>query len=126
MADGYSRKTIGQINGPWAIMFRVMLATYPIIVGIVIAWLSWITVGQIKDDNFRALGDRFSREDYRQHLVEERAEHKAINTRFDLLPPADWRASRLKLEADVSALQNIVAENRNILVRIETKLESIK
>ena len=121
-----TNKPIGQINGIWGIGFKLLLASYPIVVGGLITWLSWITVGQIKDDQFRALGDRFSREDYRQHLADEHAEHNAIDARIDLLPPPDWRASRLKLETDVASLQKIVAENRNILVRIETKLESMK
>jgi hypothetical protein len=42
-------KTIGQRNGPWAMLFRLSLATYPLL----LMWCGWVTVNQVKDNEFR-------------------------------------------------------------------------
>ena len=53
---GKKGRTIGSINGGWGILFRWMLATYPII----LAWGAWVTVEQIRDGEFRKAGDRWT------------------------------------------------------------------
>ena len=51
-----SAKTIGGMNGPWALLLRLTLATYPMIV----AWAIWMTANQFEDNAWRGLGPRYT------------------------------------------------------------------
>lgn len=53
-----SRK-IGQLNGPWSILLRLALASYPLI----LAWAVWMTSNQFADIAFRNSGERFTKAD---------------------------------------------------------------
>lgn len=55
----HQRRTIGNMNGPWAILLRIALATYPL----VLAWGIWVTVQTFENQAFRNAGDRFSKAD---------------------------------------------------------------
>jgi len=50
---------IGELNGPWALMLKLTLATYPLL----IVWASFITANQIADNIFRGEGERFTKTD---------------------------------------------------------------
>ena len=67
MAD----KTIGGMNGPWALVLKLALATYPVLLLALLTWGTWMTVNQLKDQSFREQGDQFVRQDYRNHLASE-------------------------------------------------------
>lgn len=58
MAD----KTIGNMNGPWAIMLKLALALMPFWIG----WAVFMTHNQIKDNQFRGTGARFTADDARE------------------------------------------------------------
>lgn len=47
---------IGRLNGKWAILMRVLLATYPFL----LLWAAWITREQVLDTDFRQRGDRWT------------------------------------------------------------------
>lgn len=52
------RKTIGSMNGPWAIMAKVCMASYPIVMGALLTWGAWITAETLKNESFRDAGPR--------------------------------------------------------------------
>ena len=80
MADSQNANRIGELNGPWSILLRVALATYPLI----LAWTVWITNETFYNRAFRDRGDRFTKTD---GLVMEARIMEIIAK----LPPADWR-----------------------------------
>lgn len=43
-------KPIGSLNGPWSIMLRIALATYPIL----LPWCVWVTTETYESKAFRA------------------------------------------------------------------------
>lgn len=52
-------KLIGQLNGPWSVLFRIALATYPM----VLAWSIWVTANIFSLIAFRDNGERFTKSD---------------------------------------------------------------
>ena len=78
-------KKIGELNGPWAILLRAGLATYPMVVMLLV----WIVKSIFELQAANSQGDRFTLQD--AYALERR-----IDARFDQLPPADWRE---KIEA---------------------------
>ena len=104
MAEG---KSIGALNGPWSVLLRVALATYPL----VLAWCVWVTVQQFEDIAFRGRGDRFTN-------VQGLELEQRMLERFAALPPQDWRDRIVAIERN----QTFILEK---LARIETKLDSL-
>ena len=104
-----NRKTIGGLNGPWALLLKVMLASYvPVMTGIM-AWSIWVTSETYANRSFRLTGPRVTPSDL--HDLERR-----MNAQFSSLPPADWRARIIAIEARQQDILRTVT-------RIETKLE---
>lgn len=95
---------IGQLNGPWSFMFRLALASYPLVLG----WCVWVTVQQFDDIAFRNAGNRFTATEAAQ--MESR-----INTRINDLPPVQWQKR-------VEAMENKQNEILQALGRIEGRL----
>jgi len=102
-ADSPNR--IGNLNGPWSIMFRLALTTYPLLM----AWAVWMTANQFADIAFRQAGDRFTGHD--GALLEARLIEKIANS-----PGDEWKAR-------VVATERFQSDVLNRLIRIETKLE---
>ena len=99
-----SRK-IGDMNGPWAVMLRIALGTYPM----VLAWGVWVTVQEFESKAFREQGNRFTATD--GVLLESR-----INERLASLPPVSWQTRIINMEENqLDIIQR--------LARIEAKLE---
>lgn len=105
-------KTIGNMNGPWAIMLRVFLGSYPLVLGFGVWLVKSIhaldkrhTQLQAEQSVFMSKGDRFSLQD--AYSLERR-----IDARFDDLPPADWREK----------VENLAREN--LLLR--SKMDDLK
>jgi len=105
----YKRKTIGQINGPWAILLKVMLASYIPLMGSLLTWGIWITSETYANQYFRLQGARVTPAELRE--LERRFE-----ARFNALPPQDWRTRITTLESQQQAMFST-------LIRIETKLD---
>ena len=53
-------KPIGQMNGPWALLLKFSLVTYPILASAIISWGIWVTANVYEIQNFRHFGDRFT------------------------------------------------------------------
>lgn len=56
-------KRIGQLNGPWSMMFRVALLTYPLLLVWLAAWTIWVTANIFSLIAFRDSGERFTKTD---------------------------------------------------------------
>ena len=94
-------KRIGQLNGPWSILLRVMLSTYPL----VIAWAIWVTA-----ETFAGIADRADGARYTL------AEGRAIEAKIALLPPQDWRDRIIAIEKNQQVILSALA-------RIEERLD---
>jgi len=92
-ADSPNR--IGNLNGPWSIMLRLALATYPL----VLAWAVWVTSNVFADIAFRSSGDRFTAGD-----------------------AAKMRAEMVERITDTTKPMQIIDAR---LVRVETKLDTL-
>jgi hypothetical protein len=104
------KKQIGDLNGLWALLLKLLLATYPV----VLAWTVWVTSETFKNQAFRSAGDRFT-------LPMAADLEKRINEKFATLPPQDWRNKINDIAADVRTLQAAVQNNALALTRIEMR-----
>ena len=103
---------IGELNGRWALLIKVMLATYPIVVSGQLAWATWVTsnVFHLQPDK-----PRYTFADAeRQHAQMWRA----FDARMDALPPDDWRDRILSTERQ---LRTIEANQIKILSKLEQR-----
>jgi hypothetical protein len=107
--------SIGSMNGPWAILLRIALGTYPL----VMAWAVWMTVNQFHDNAYRDAGPRFTPTDA-QLLIAD-AENR-VNQKLAALPPQDWRDRVAKLENSVDQLRISMAI---VISNQERMLESL-
>lgn len=57
------RRRIGELNGPWALLLKMSLAAFPVIMSILIPWLIWVTSEVFANKGFRESGERFSKQD---------------------------------------------------------------
>ena len=105
MADSTNPRTIGDMNGSWAILLRLALASYPLI----LAWTVWVTAQEFKDIGFREQSDRFTSTDAGILRLE-------IEKRFASLSPDDWKNRIIVIETNQ---REIISK----LVAIETKLD---
>lgn len=78
---------IGEMNGPWALVFRIALATYPLL----LAWCIWVTVQTFESKAFREHGGRFTTTDAEMMRRE-------FDAKLAALPPAEWKARIIKIE----------------------------
>lgn len=100
-------KRIGEMNGRWAMLFRILMVAQAIAIPLFAAWMSWITVGQVRDDAFRGEGDRYTPENARvdgRHLyetitAEQRALHEAGRVETMALLHQQEGVTQGKLEA---------------------------
>jgi hypothetical protein len=58
-----SKKTVGEVNGMWALLFKMVLVFTPIFFAAAIPWAVFVTQGQILDNQFREAGARYTPED---------------------------------------------------------------
>lgn len=113
MNEAHHVKQIGALNGPWSIMLRFMLATYPL----VMMWAVWVTSQTFANQAFRLAGDRFTREDAVRMEVR-------INDKFASLPPQDWRDLIKSMASQLQQMNRILNENQIKLTRLETLWET--
>jgi hypothetical protein len=62
-------RRIGDMNGRWAILFKIILVLNGVLLPAIMAWGSWITVGQIRDEQFRGEGVRYTPGDAEHDLA---------------------------------------------------------
>jgi hypothetical protein len=101
-------KRIGNIDGPWAMGLKFLLATYPVL----LAWVGWISTETIVTREFRNRGDRFT-------VTDAQVMRREIDAQFASMPPKDWRDKYITMEKDLKEFQAV-------LVRIETTLTLLR
>lgn len=69
-------KTIGELNGPWALLTKFVLATY----GPLLAAQAWLFFTVIRLQAFSEQGDRFT-------MLDGQALYRDLDERIDKLPP---------------------------------------
>lgn len=58
--DAMAGKTIGETNGRWGVLFRVVLVLVPLMVSLSVPLGAWLVVNQVRDNEFRNAGDRWT------------------------------------------------------------------
>ncbi len=107
-------KPIGELNGGWAILLKLSLATFPVFVTLSAAHASWASVAIIQNSYFRQLAT-VEQQDTNQKVA-------AIQAAINALPPPEWRARVAAVEDDQKKL---LEQTGRILVEIEYLKKSI-
>lgn len=110
--NGNGRDNIGQLNGPWAMGLKLMLATYPVLFAALLGWGSWVTKELVILGEFRNRGDRFTQADALQMRRE-------IDAQFAALPPKDWRDRYTAMEQQLTL-------NRELLIKMQSSVEALR
>ena len=105
-----SPNRIGQLNGPWSVLLRLSLASYPL----VLSWAVWMTVHQFQDEAFRTSGERFTQLDGANLKAELLASVSSLTS-----PPQEWRDRIIKIEGKQDDMMKALA-------RIEVVLEKVQ
>lgn len=107
---------IGDMNGKWAMALKFTLASYPILVGAILAWGIWVTDQIYNLKGFTSAGDRFTLQD--AYSLERR-----IDQRIDALPPSEWKA---KIDGTSKELLILREENRKLQLYLSDKLSEFR
>lgn len=96
-----SKRTVGEMNGKWAWLLKVQLATVPPVLVAVMSLVTWVVVQQFYDINFRMSSERFSQADGRE--LDERTrnrEDKIVHLLTSKLENLDGRISSVERTTD--------------------------
>ena len=118
-----TRKTIGQLNGPWAFLQKFMLAMFPLIV----AWGVWTTssIFGLRSDIELSANSRFSSEERKQILTKlENLDTRMTRIEGMRIPP-QWFEDKVNgLQSDVTCLKNSVQRLEVIMMENQVILKS--
>jgi len=116
-------KGIGELNGKWSILFRVLLIVVPLYCTFFTAWAIWVTSETFANREFRLRGGRFTISDGKdsdsRHKAYVDAKVAALQATIVALPPQDWRNRILGIENK----QDAIHDNQ---IRILSKLEHLQ
>ena len=112
-----STQTIGQMNGRWGIGFRVMIATYPVLLTAFIGWGAFITNKVLSHEAQLRAATALSA--FRTEASEARQERYADTAIRDGLDPVlssitFIRHSIQKIERSVARLEILEEERRHV------------
>lgn len=54
------KQRVGDLNGPFMLLFKLNLVLIPCLVGAMLAWGGWVTGETIRNKEFRERGDRYT------------------------------------------------------------------
>ena len=114
---------IGQLNGRWAAMLKVTLATYPIILAAAITWSVWVTCNIFELRAFAQQGPRWTAQDaeLQTAIIKEWTEG-----RFKVEVPPKVVIERLtRLERIADETQKSVQHNSIALASLTTSIQSM-
>ena len=114
---------IGQLNGRWAAMLKVALATYPIILAAAITWSVWVTANIFELRAFAQQGPRWTAKDaeIQTAVVKEWVEDKFRNE----VPPKPVIERLVRLERIADETQKSVQCNSVSLASLNTSIQSM-
>lgn len=76
-------KTIGDLNGWWALLLKVHLAVVSTIFPLILLWCIWLTQEAMSGSAYRNSGERFTQEDGRRLEDRAREAREALARSFD-------------------------------------------
>ena len=116
-------KTIGGLNGRWALLAKAMFAAFPFVLILQV----WLVSETFHNQYFREEVARWTISDaqaqtdawHKQlHLQVQR-----IDTRIDALPPEDWRERIKKIETTQELIRQAQTRSLIVLESIKTRLD---
>ena len=118
-----SNKPIGQLNGRWALLLKVALGTYPVILAAAITWSVWVTANIFELRAFAQQGPRWTAKDAELQTAIIKAWTEG---RFKAEVPPKVVVERLiRLERIADETQKSVQHNSIALASITTSIQSM-
>ena len=115
-----SRVPIGQLNGRWAMLLKVGLATYPILLAAGLTWATWVTASVMELNTFMRGGPRWTEKDAQ---IQTGVIQQWVDTRIEAkVPPVAVVARLVALEAITRENATQVRHNALMLAKITTKM----
>jgi hypothetical protein len=134
-----SKKKIGDLNGKWATMFKIVILISIIGVPTMLSWMTWVTSNIYAAQYHQTLTEGYAAriidlETNMKILSRVESEIGKLSVKMDNLPPPEWKRRIEILEAGretnaehiIALDKNNSTEHSNILVilkEINTKLE---
>jgi hypothetical protein len=137
-----SDKKVGELNGKWATLFKVVLIVCILVIPTLLGWATWVTTEVF---SYRSHADATTGFDERITKLENATSAIAriekqidtITTKIDALPPPEWKRRIEILESQYTTISNQLdavdktntSEHGQILVLLEgikTKVDMIK
>ena len=122
-------KTIGQINGPWALLLKTCLILIPLLVALQV----WLAQGRMKADahiewsNGQIMNIQQTLSD---EIKRRTAEMRRVDDRFNSLPPQHTRQRLDNIELKVQKVDDENSADHRVLIKGQERttviLESIK
>lgn len=137
-------KKIGDLNGKWAVAFKLVLISIIMTVPTFFAWATWVTNGIYNSNNHICTTNEMEyehrlKELEKQAMVSSRLEShlEKIGTKIDQLPHPEWRRRVEVLENQYKEIKTEIKQNNSsnnldhqqifiLLESIKTTLELIK
>lgn len=134
-----SKKKIGDLNGKWATMFKVVILLIIVGVPTMMTWMTWVTSNIYAVQYYQSTTEGYAAriidlETNMKILSRVESEISKLSTKMDNLPPPEWKRRIEILESGrevnsaniVTLKDNNTSEHSNILLilkEINTKLE---
>ena len=118
-----SNKPIGQLNGRWALLLKVALGTYPVILAAAVTWSVWVTANIFELRAFAQQGPRWTAKDaeIQTAVVKEWVEDKFSNE----VPPKPVTERLTRLERIADETQKSVQHNSIALASLTTSIQAM-
>ena len=117
-------KKLGDLNGRWSILFRVLMVVGTIATVLspfVIRWGVWVTSSVYELQAFAHTGDRFTAADGERLRSDLQGEIQLladiIDNRIDDLPPTIWKD---KIDTQAQSLDTIKSNQIKLMIQIDT------
>ena len=128
-----SDKKIGEMNGRWAALFKIMLVSMSCLIPTMLGWMIWVSSNIYDADNFINANENnhnrieeLEKTDITRATLSKQLE--TLNTRIENLPPTEWRKRIEKLEDNFdmlnSLLINLDKNNNSDHIKLTTILEN--
>lgn len=118
-------RKIGEMNGRWAALFKVVLVVVPTVNALFIPWAVWVTTNVWRSQDHMVHADELHMQieklitSHTRDMEVVRQELKEVDRRMDELPSAVWREKIATLELDMK-------QNASDHTQIKVALEQIK
>ncbi len=116
---------IGDMNGKYAILFKVALWAIPLMIGIGTPWVIWVTAETFHNRYFREQGSRFTPEDNMKSETKLRNEFlleiKNLERVISKLPPPEWKQKIHEMEIT----QRNMEKNQAVIIAAQERMSRL-